>query len=506
MSTQRTTKSAQGASDPTSMVLAESRRKIAARSWVSAHAGVTETFDVALKCISGEIPRDLVGVLFRNGPGTFELFGTRYGHLFDGDGHVQRLAFDGSTVRYRDRFVDTRERQREREAGRMLYRAFGSNRPGGMRANAFDPIFKNAANTTAFAHRGALYALWEAGLPHRLDPVTLDTLAREDFAEALLAPPTRWTEIAGRERPFSAHPKVDPRTGEMHNFGLANGPFSSLVLYRMSAEGVMQAPEVHRLDAMYFVHDFALTEHHRLLFLCPARFDVVRTMLGLRTPVSGMQYDPSRGTKIWIVPREGGEPTVLEAPLGFVFHHVNAWENADKTIVCDALVYGHYPTLPHPWDLDTLAIAPARADLAYVTRITLDPTRRVVQSERWLDLPCELPGIDPARVGQPYRYAWVTATDRHRPMQVVTRVAKLDMHTRTTVEREFFPRVVGEPVFVARDGASTQDEGWLIVMAYDPTEDRGECHVLDAATLESVCVLALPHACPLGFHGSFVRG
>jgi all-trans-8'-apo-beta-carotenal 15,15'-oxygenase len=96
-----------------------------------------------------------------------------------------RFAFDGARVRYRTRFVATREREEEARARRPVYRSFGTNLPGGLRKNLFRTTFKNAANTSVVWHGGKLLALWEGGLPHRLDPETLATFGRDDYGGRL---------------------------------------------------------------------------------------------------------------------------------------------------------------------------------------------------------------------------------------------------------------------------------------------------------------------------------
>jgi carotenoid cleavage dioxygenase-like enzyme len=42
-------------------------------------------------------------------------------------------------------------------------------------------------------------------------------------------------------------------------------------------------------------------------------------------------------------------------------------------------------------------------------------------------------------------------------------------------------------------------------MIFDVEEERTKLAVLTADSLETVAVLALPHATRLGFHGTFVR-
>ena len=92
--------------------------------------------DVALALVQGSLPPDLLGTLLRNGNGHFEQHGVPYDHLFDGDGMVARFTFDGQQVSYRNRYVRTQEFVAEEAAGRMLYRSFGTNLPGGLRWSA----------------------------------------------------------------------------------------------------------------------------------------------------------------------------------------------------------------------------------------------------------------------------------------------------------------------------------------------------------------------------------
>lgn len=142
-----------------------------------AFAPVSRELDVDLK-VTGRLPDGLDGVLFRNGPGALEMGADRYMHPFDGDGMIVRFDLSARGVRYQNRFVATRERTAELRAGKMLHRAFGTNLPGGSWKNLLRLRFKNAANTNVIWHGGRLLALWEGGVPHRLEPDNLATRSR----------------------------------------------------------------------------------------------------------------------------------------------------------------------------------------------------------------------------------------------------------------------------------------------------------------------------------------
>lgn len=64
----------------------------------------------------------------------------------------------------------------ELRAKKILYRGtFGTQKEGGWLANIFDLRRKNVANTNVIYWAGKLLALWEGGLPHTMDPITLQT-------------------------------------------------------------------------------------------------------------------------------------------------------------------------------------------------------------------------------------------------------------------------------------------------------------------------------------------
>ncbi|MGB5734221.1 MAG: carotenoid oxygenase family protein, partial [Thiohalocapsa sp.] len=244
--------------------------------------------------IDGSLPPTIDGVLFRNGPGRFERGGQRYAHPFDGDGHITRFDITARGVRYSNRFVRTREFVAEERAGRMLYRAFGTNLPGGLPANVFRLRFKNAANTNIVWHGGRLLALWEGGPPHRLDPDTLATLGTEDFDGGLsnpYPPPARWLSPL---LPFSAHPRLDADSGELFNFGLVSGNPNRLLIYRVDRDGRMAPFQAHDLARFSFVHDFAVTRRWFCFLLPQADFDLTRAALGLTTPVGSLRLAPGR--------------------------------------------------------------------------------------------------------------------------------------------------------------------------------------------------------------------
>jgi len=208
-----------------------------------------EAFDLP---VEGELPRELHGTLFRNGPNPQFAPRGRH-HWFDGDGMIHAFRLRDGRASYRNRWVRTSRFARERAAGEALFGGVADVAAGDPRVAGATP---NAANTNIVWHAGRLLALWEGGPPHALDPVTLETLGPHDFAGQLTGPMT-------------AHPKLDPETGEMCFFGYGFEP-PFLRYHVADAQGrLVRSLEI---DAPWasMMHDFVVTKRHVIFPIFPA--------------------------------------------------------------------------------------------------------------------------------------------------------------------------------------------------------------------------------------------
>jgi all-trans-8'-apo-beta-carotenal 15,15'-oxygenase len=473
-----------------------------AEVFARAHETVRDEVDVELDVVEGAIPRELAGVYFRNGPGRVEIGGERYGHLFDGDGMVLRFAIGEGRVRYRNRYVRTREFLDEERKGRIHHRGFGTARPGGLRANLLRTRIKNAANTAVVAHAGRLYALWEGGWPHRLDPETLETIARDDLG-GLLQCDSRLARAAGAELPFAAHPAVDPRSGELWGFGVVFGVRTRLVLYRIAADGTPLERRFVELPRAAFVHDVVLTERWAIFVIPPIAFAVGPALLGVVTPAQSLRCDPSRACSVLLVPRDGSPPRSLTTRPLFAFHHLGGWEQGPRTLVLHTLRMDDID-LGALKALDPAAIRSRRVIPARPTRLTIDLGRGRVDEEPWIDVDVELPTTDPRRRGRALRHAWCIARPTGWTVLSHPAIAKIDLVARRAELRDLRPDLPGEPLFVPRSGGCDEDDGWLLTVVYRAREHRSELWILDARDLSTLARAVLPHHVPPGFHGCFV--
>ena len=84
---------------------------------------------------------------------------------------------------------------------------------------------------------------------------------------------------------------------------------------------------------------------------------------------------------------------------------------------------------------------------------------------------------------------------------------KLDYATGIRTEHDHGAgRAAGEAVFVACEGATAEDDGWLLMFVHDAGDASAEFVVLDGQDLSRppVARVPLPQRVPFGFHGNWV--
>jgi len=487
-------------------VLEKSYRR---EDWQRGYNSLAQEFDYWIDEIDGEIPADLQGTLFRNGPGLLDVNGEQIHHPFDGDGMICAIAFQNGRAHFRNRFVKTEGYLAEQAAGKILYRGvFGTDKPGGWMANLLDVRLKNIANTNILYWGGKLRALWEAAEPHALDPRTLDTLGL-DYLEGVLKPGDA----------FAAHPRIDPHCGSngdacLVNFSIKPGLSSTITLYEFAPDGKLLQKYAHSTPGFAFIHDFAITPHYCIFFQNPVTFNPLNFLAGTRSAAECIQFHPEKPTKIVVIPRKGAKSSeaaqlqasrTFETLSGFVFHHANAFEQGDEVVI-DSVCYEDLPAVEPDGDFrqtDFNAIAPG-----HLWRFRVNLQTGVVERELLEGRCCEFPVVHPAKVGRSHRYAYLGAAHALTGNAPLQAVIKVDTHSGDRALWSAAPwGYVGEPIFVPRSGVSdplsAEDDGWVLVMAFDSSRDRSDLVILNAHDLSQVARLHLKHHVPYGLHGSF---
>ena len=116
--------------------------------------------------ITGEMPKELCGTLYRNGPNPQFAPRGPY-HWFGGDGMIHAFHIENGNVSYKNRWVRTPKWELENKEGEGLSGTFGNPRYSDPRIIEMNSTI---ANTNIVWHGGKLLALEEAHAPFSLDP------------------------------------------------------------------------------------------------------------------------------------------------------------------------------------------------------------------------------------------------------------------------------------------------------------------------------------------------
>lgn len=476
--------------------------------WQRGYRSLKQESSYWIDDIDGTIPPELTGTLFRNGPGLLDVNGQPIHHPFDGDGMICRLTLQQGRAHFANRFVRTAGYVAEQQAGRILYRGvFGTQKPGGWLANAFDFSIKNIANTNVLYWGEKLLALWEAAEPHRLDPATLTTLGLDDLDGLLAEAPA-----------FAAHPRIDPACAAaggdrvLVNFAIKPGLSTTLSVYEFASSGRLRAQTQHSTPGFAFIHDFAITPNYAIFFQNPVQFNPFPYLLGWRTAGECITFQPQRATQMIVMPRPGTSAAAATRTFpvdsGFVFHHANAFEDGE-TLVVDSVCYADLPSVEPESDfrqVDFEALAPGQ-----LWRFRLHLPTGTVESECLESRCCEFPVLHPARVGREARYLYLAAAHNPTGNAPHQAILKIDL---ATGDRQLWSAApwgyVGEPIFVPRSGNLTdvvgaEDDGWVLTLVFNATRDRSDVVILDAQDFNRgpLATLHLSHHVPYGLHGSF---
>ncbi len=470
--------------------------------------GVGQDLETSAMVIEGQLPKQLKGRFYRNGPALFERGEKRYQHWFAGDGMVQQFTFNGESIRHRGRFVKTEKFKKEEKAQQFLLPAFGSHIQSRERITGPDSM--NVANINALEHGGKLLALWEAGSAFALDANTLETIG-----------PVTWQD-GWAQMPFSAHPKVDSQ-GHLWNVGTAPG---KIVSYQIHADGKLAKAQVTNLTLDKkrtggMVHDMAVTQRYLVVPIPPVVIHWDKLFKGaLGTEVMTLTKDEP--LRFWVAPKDDiTQARFFELPSEMVFHVGNAYDQGDEIVlnyaggVSGDFLGGSAVQMMRGKHQD-----PAQSILKSVR---LNIRTGAVRSEVLSKDPIEFPRPHPAYVGVENQFlltlaSWTAQQNAKQSfkfdgIQLVNQsTGKID---RFNYGQQFIPE---EHVLVPKHGVKpdakhranqfgpfNELDSWVLGTAYDVQTHRTCVNVFEAQNLAGgpIARAWLPYGLPLGFHGNF---
>ncbi len=433
------------------------------------YAPVTEELTTFELPVTGALPAQLDGRYLRIGPNPITPPDPATYHWFTGDGMAHGVRLRGGKAEwYRNRWVRST----------AVSEALGEEPKPGERHGGMD-----GANTNVIGLAGKTFALVEAGArPVELTD-ELDTVCHTDFEGTL-------------PNGYTAHPKLDPRTGELHAMAYYWGlPYVQYVV--IGPDGRVSRVEPIEVKGSPMMHDCSLTQQNLVVYDLPVTFDLDAALGGVRFPYA---WNDSYGARVGVMPRSGGDADTrwFEVDPCYVFHPLNAYDDGDR-VVLDVVRH------PRMFDHDRLGPNDGPPSL---WRWTVDLGAGVVKEEQLSDRAQEFPRVDERVVSLPHRYGYSASLSVGDDLGFdANTVIKTDLQAGTEEVHDFgTDRAAGEAVFVPRSADAAEDDGWLMTLVYDAAADASELVLLDAQDIsaEPVARVHLPQRVPFGFHGNWV--
>jgi carotenoid cleavage dioxygenase len=416
--------------------------------------------------VTGSLPPALNGRYLRMGPNPRTPNPDKY-HWFSGDGMVHGISIEnGRALWYRNRWI---------RSGRVS-KSLGEKRVEGPR-NVFDTV-----NTNVVRFAGKTLGVVEAGSTPVEIGETLETLRYTDFGGTL-------------HGSFTAHPHVDPLTGEMHGICYDVTRWRAIRYVVVTPEGKVRREVTIPVKHGPMIHDSAFTQRFAIILDLPVTFSLWAAITGQTFPY---RWRSSHAARVGLLPREGEASDIIWCPIDpcYVFHAVNSYDAADGTVILDVIV--------HDRMFSRIKAGPD-SQRCSLERWIVDPATRKVERTTLDPNPQEFPRADERRLGQRYRYAYTMAMTG---WFLGSGLYKHDLEGGTRQAHNFGShRHPCEFVFVPAHSQAEEDEGWLIGFVIDSEAKTTDLVILDARNFTATpqASIRIPHIVPPGFHGNWLQ-
>jgi carotenoid cleavage dioxygenase-like enzyme len=425
-------------------------------------APVKEEITTGILPVKGVIPEELSGRLIRIGPNPVKTPESKKYHWFMGNGMLHGITIrNGIAQSYRNRYVVDSQVAKE-----LKKPAIGG--PHRLR--------EGTVNTNVVSIGDKIYAIVEAGsLPVEID-AELESVQRSNLNGSLKAG-------------FTAHPRKDPTTGELHAITYEPGRNKASYIV-VNAAGTARNITDIALTHSPMIHDTAITASYIVVLDLPVSFDMLMAVSG----TFPYRWDNRVAPRIGLIPRNSVEKIKwFEAPSCYVFHIMNAYDDGAQVVL---------DVVKHPKTFDQHLDGPREGASSLVRWVVNTSTNKVTESVLD-DRPIEFPRINEMYIGGQYRFGYTSAFNdgiKYGP------IFKHDVTYQTTEAHNFDDNLMaGEPVFVPRQSAKSEDDGWILTCIFDKSSNKSQVHIIDALNFgdNSVAVIELPVRIPFGFHGNW---
>ncbi|MEK7832030.1 MAG: carotenoid oxygenase family protein, partial [Acidobacteriota bacterium] len=315
---------------------------------------------------------------------------------------------------------------------------------------------------------------------------------------------------------FTAHPKIDPNTGELVCFGYAakGEATPDIAYYVVDKAGAI----VHEtwIQAPYsgMVHDFAVTKDYVVFPIVPITSDLER----LKRGAPHFMWDSRKDVYLGVLPRRGTAKDLrwFRGACRYSTHLFNGFNDGAKIYIDTPVAKGNvFPFFPDitgaPFDLPKSA--------PHISRWAIDMNSGGESfEETTFDTNItEFPRIDDRYHTQPHRHGYVSLNDLQKPWTTTWGPPQPFMYFNTMAHFDFAEQKLAkwyigqgsdleEVQFIPRAQNAPEGDGWLIALVNRHYEVRTELVVLDATRVADgpVATVYLPFRLRSGLHGTWV--
>jgi len=443
--------------------------------------------DVTDLDIEGEVPADLDGAFFRVQPDPKHppLLGDDI--AFNGDGMIAQFRFKNGRVDLKQRYARTDKYVLEEKAGRAL---FGAYRNPLKDDPSVKGRYRGTANTNAFFHGGYLFGLKEDSPAVAMDANTLETFGYHDFDGQITAPT------------FTAHPKIDPHTGDMCCFSYASKGLLTrdCVYWEITPEGKKTKEVTFEVPYYCMMHDFGLTKDYAIFHIVP----IISSWERLEAGLPHFGFDTTMPVYLMVLPRDGDAKDIktFTAPNMFASHVMNAFNDGTKihfdTPEAKNNMFPFFPDV-HGAPFN----GPESA--SYLTRWTVDMdsnSGEFESRERLADFCGEFPRMD-----ERYRHGWMLGMGMGPGSRAS--LGHVDASTgKSKVWQAGERRALQEPCFIPKSKDAPEGEGYVVQIQQHHDDGKSDLLLFDAQHVDEgpMATIHLPLRMRFGLHGNWVPG
>ena len=353
------------------------------------------------------------------------------------------------------------------------------------------PQRDNTGNTNAFAHHGELFMLREDSLPFRVDPATLETLGEGEFSTL-------------RSTALTAHPKIDPLTGEWWSYGVFAGgePTTDASLHVFDQHGALIREQWFHTPFPGLSHDWGITREHIVLPIMP----LVASAARLRAGGPFYQYDPD------LTEPMGDNAARWRSGAGhaLVFHARHGHGPCDERLFARQPGDHRHPAQPRQLlqllQRQAWPLADLPETITQITRITFDldqPDAEAVTLQPLAGALGDMPKIDDRFAMQHYRTGYFALRDFP-----AMGMGQIDWDRGTLIKSTTLLAGAArqEPLFVPRHPDAAEGDGFILTAVDRLAEKRTDLLILDGNDVSRppLATIKLPFALPMAFHGSWI--